>query len=121
MGSSSGTKSIDTASIISVSNGNLQEGLAQNEDEERILRGTIDGHVSQKSSSRTLHRYFSVIKGLIVDQWFLVALGSLVLISSQVQVSQPQQEVSVQNLFPQSTADASCRRKRRSFRTCALL
>ena len=36
-------------------------------------------------------RYLSTLKWFLIDQWFLVALGCLILISSQVQVSSSQQ------------------------------
>ena len=99
MDSSLDSKNSDNRSIFSVSNVNLQEGLMQNEDEERILQGSTDGDSSPQPSPRTLHQWCSAIKELIVDQWFLVALGGLVLISSQVQVPQPQQGVGLQNVL----------------------
>ena len=101
MDSSLGSKIRDTISVTSVLNGSSQhqQGQGGNEDEdlEPILRGnTEDAHASPRSSLRTLHKWLSAVKGLIVDQWFLVGLGCLILISSQVQVSQSQQEVGLE-------------------------
>ncbi|KAF2000154.1 hypothetical protein P154DRAFT_435391 [Amniculicola lignicola CBS 123094] len=39
------------------------------------------------------HRMFAILKWFVQDQWFLIAMGFLILISSQVQVPKAQQEI----------------------------
>lgn len=39
----------------------------------------------------TWHRYISSIRWFVIDQWFLLAFGCLVVLASQVQVPRPQQ------------------------------
>lgn len=55
---------------------------------------TIRPSTSQEStpSRPPWRRFFSTCKFLIADQWFLLALGFLVLVASQVQVPGDQQE-----------------------------
>ena len=50
------------------------------------------GDEANQRKSRWIH-YFHNAKWLLLDQWFLVALGILILIASQVQVSDAQQEI----------------------------
>ena len=70
--------------------------VSQVEDEERAEStagpscSAIPLHTSSKAS--TWRRYISLVRWFVIDQWFLLAFGSLIVLASQVQVSRPQQK-----------------------------
>ena len=63
--------------------------LASEESLHRPMEGSEEG-VSPPSKPTWRH-YLALIRWFLIDQWFLVALGCMILISSQVQVPKSQQ------------------------------
>lgn len=59
---------------------------------ERLHEANVEGSDPNQAGSRWI-RYLNNARWLLLDQWFLLALGILILIASQVQVSDSQQEV----------------------------
>lgn len=68
----------------------------QNDESEAVATRGADGqeeNASHKQSSTKFTKVFDAVRWFLLDQWFLVAFGLLVMISSQVQVPQGQQHI----------------------------